>query len=99
MRAAFSWSQILWSKLPSSKLRAFRNQSIHFAAQNGIGALSFAFFDPEEARNWVSDYYSTLAADGVPIGDAVNANLACVTSFMCHPDAATAAMLEEKATA
>ena len=22
----------------------------------------------------------------MPIGDAVNANLACVTTFMCHPD-------------
>jgi alkanesulfonate monooxygenase SsuD/methylene tetrahydromethanopterin reductase-like flavin-dependent oxidoreductase (luciferase family) len=67
-----------------------RRETIHFAAQNGIGALGFAFFDPEEARHWVDDYYSTLAAEGVPIGDAVNANLACVTSFMCHPDAATA---------
>ena len=63
-----------------------RRETIHLAAQLGIGALAFAFFDPEEARHWVSDYYATLAAEGVPIGDAVNANLACVTSFMCHPD-------------
>ena len=67
-----------------------RRETIHFAAQNGIGALAFAFFDPEEARNWVDDYYTTLAEEGVPIGDAVNANLACVTSFMCHPDPAEA---------
>src|SRR5437764_9481844 len=65
-----------------------RRETIHLAAQRGIGALSFAFFDPEEARHWVDDYYSTLAAEGVPIGDAVNANLACVTTFMCHPDEA-----------
>jgi len=63
-----------------------RRETIHLAAQHGIGALAFAFFDPEEARFWVEDYYSTLAAEGVPIGDAVNANLACVTSFFCHPD-------------
>jgi len=63
-----------------------RRETIHLAAQKGIGALAFAFFDPEEARHWVDDYYSTLAAEGVPIGDAVNANLACVTSFFCHPD-------------
>jgi alkanesulfonate monooxygenase SsuD/methylene tetrahydromethanopterin reductase-like flavin-dependent oxidoreductase (luciferase family) len=63
-----------------------RRETIHLAAQNGIGALAFAFFDPEEARHWVDDYYATLAAEGVPIGDAVNANLACVTSFFCHPD-------------
>jgi len=63
-----------------------RRDTIHLAAQHAIGALSFAFFDPEEARAWVDDYYSTLADEGVPIGDAVNANLACVTGFMCHHD-------------
>jgi len=67
-----------------------RRDTIHLAAQNGIGALAFAFFDPEEARHWVDDYYTTLATEGVPIGDAVNANLACVTSFFCHPDEAEA---------
>ena len=55
------------------------------AAQHGIGALSFAFFDPEEAQAWVDDYYTTLAAEGVPIGDAVNANIACVTSSSVTP--------------
>jgi alkanesulfonate monooxygenase SsuD/methylene tetrahydromethanopterin reductase-like flavin-dependent oxidoreductase (luciferase family) len=63
-----------------------RRETIHLAAQHGIGALAFAFFDPEEAQHWVEDYYATLAAEGVPIGDAVNANLACVTSFFCHED-------------
>jgi hypothetical protein len=55
-----------------------------------MGALAFAFFDPEEAVHWVEDYYTTLATEGVPIGDEVNANLACVTGFFCHPDAAEA---------
>jgi len=63
-----------------------RRETIHLAAKHGIGALAFAFFDPEEARHWVEDYYSTLADKGVPLGDAVNANLACVTSFFCDPD-------------
>jgi alkanesulfonate monooxygenase SsuD/methylene tetrahydromethanopterin reductase-like flavin-dependent oxidoreductase (luciferase family) len=63
-----------------------RRDTIHMAAQKGIGALAFAFFDPEEARHWVADYYTTLEAEGVPIGDAVNANLACVTMMMCHQD-------------
>ena len=41
---------------------------------------SFAFIDPEEAKHWVDDYYATLAAEEcVPIGDAVNPNVACVT--------------------
>jgi alkanesulfonate monooxygenase SsuD/methylene tetrahydromethanopterin reductase-like flavin-dependent oxidoreductase (luciferase family) len=63
-----------------------RRETIQLAARRGIGALSFAFFDPEEAQQWVSDYYETLAAEGVPIGDTVNANLACVTGFFCHED-------------
>jgi len=67
-----------------------RRETIHLAAQHGIGALAFAFFDPEEAQHWVDDYYATLAAEGVPIGDAVNTNLACVTSFFCHEEEAEA---------
>jgi alkanesulfonate monooxygenase SsuD/methylene tetrahydromethanopterin reductase-like flavin-dependent oxidoreductase (luciferase family) len=67
-----------------------RRETIHMAAQRGIGALSFAFFDPEDARHWVTDYYETLERECVPIGDAVNANLACVTTFMCHEDEAAA---------
>ena len=67
-----------------------RRETIRLAARHGIGALGFAFFDPEEAKLWVDDYYETLAAEGVPIGDRVNANLACVTSFFCHPDEAEA---------
>src|SRR5207248_3386734 len=63
-----------------------RRETIHLAAQKAIGALAFAFVDPEEAKYWVDDYYTTLAKEGVPLGDAVNANVACVTTFMCHPD-------------
>ena len=67
-----------------------RRETIHLAAQHGIGALAFAFVDPEEAKHWVDDYYSTLENEGVPIGDAVNANVACVTTFMCDRDEETA---------
>jgi alkanesulfonate monooxygenase SsuD/methylene tetrahydromethanopterin reductase-like flavin-dependent oxidoreductase (luciferase family) len=67
-----------------------RRETIHLAAQHGIGALGFAFFDPEEAKFWVDDYYSTLESEGVPIGDAVTAEIACVTPFLCHPDEDTA---------
>jgi alkanesulfonate monooxygenase SsuD/methylene tetrahydromethanopterin reductase-like flavin-dependent oxidoreductase (luciferase family) len=63
-----------------------RRDTIHLAAQKAIGALTFAFVDPEEARHWIGDYHETLAREGVPIGDAVNANVACVSTFMCHPD-------------
>jgi alkanesulfonate monooxygenase SsuD/methylene tetrahydromethanopterin reductase-like flavin-dependent oxidoreductase (luciferase family) len=60
-----------------------RRDTIHLAALKGIGALTFAFIDPEEATHWVGDYYTTFENDCVPIGDAVNPNVACVTTFMC----------------
>jgi alkanesulfonate monooxygenase SsuD/methylene tetrahydromethanopterin reductase-like flavin-dependent oxidoreductase (luciferase family) len=63
-----------------------RRETILLAAEKGIGALTFAFIDPEEARHWVHDYYATLEDKGVPVGMAVNANLACVTPMMLHHD-------------
>jgi alkanesulfonate monooxygenase SsuD/methylene tetrahydromethanopterin reductase-like flavin-dependent oxidoreductase (luciferase family) len=63
-----------------------RRDTMHLAAQKGIGALTFAFVDPEEAEHWIGDYHDTLAREGVPIGDAVNPNIACVSTFMCLPD-------------
>jgi alkanesulfonate monooxygenase SsuD/methylene tetrahydromethanopterin reductase-like flavin-dependent oxidoreductase (luciferase family) len=62
-----------------------RRDTILMAAEKGIGALTFSFIDPEEARQWVGDYHATLAERGVPIGKAVNANVACVTPMMCAP--------------
>jgi alkanesulfonate monooxygenase SsuD/methylene tetrahydromethanopterin reductase-like flavin-dependent oxidoreductase (luciferase family) len=43
-------------------------ETIHLAAQLGIGALTFAFIDPDEARHWVDDYYETFKRECVPIG-------------------------------
>ncbi|HEC08802.1 MAG TPA: LLM class flavin-dependent oxidoreductase [Acidimicrobiales bacterium] len=63
-----------------------RRDTILMAAELGIGALSFAFIDPEEARTWVQDYEKILTESCVPIGLAVNPQLACVTTMMCHPD-------------
>ncbi len=62
-------------------------ETIHLAAQLGLGALTFAFIDPDEARHWVSDYYETFKKECVPIGHAVNPNIAMVTGFSCHQDA------------
>src|SRR5215218_1591437 len=68
-----------------------RKETIHLAAEKGIGALSFSFINPDEARAWVTDYYATLQSDAcVPAGFAVNPNLAIVLPFMCHEDEATA---------
>jgi len=62
-------------------------ETIHLAAQLGMGALTFAFIDPAEARHWVEDYYETFKRECVPIGHAVNPNVAMVTGFSCHADA------------
>ena len=60
--------------------------TIHLAAQLGIGALTFAFVNPDEAKHWVDDYYTTLKNECVPIGHAVNPNIVMVTSFSVHQD-------------
>jgi alkanesulfonate monooxygenase SsuD/methylene tetrahydromethanopterin reductase-like flavin-dependent oxidoreductase (luciferase family) len=59
--------------------------TIHLAAQNGMGALTFSFISCDEAQHWVSDYYNTLENECVPIGKFVNANIACVSPLMCAP--------------
>jgi alkanesulfonate monooxygenase SsuD/methylene tetrahydromethanopterin reductase-like flavin-dependent oxidoreductase (luciferase family) len=60
-----------------------RRETILLAAEKGMGSLTFAFIDPEEAVHWVSDYEKTLAEKCVPVGKTVNANVACVTPMMC----------------
>jgi len=63
-----------------------RRDTILLAAREGIGALTFAFIDPEEAHGWVRDYEKVMAEECVPIGRAVNAQVACVTPMMTHRD-------------
>ena len=68
-----------------------QRDTIITAARKGVGALSFAFVEPEDARPWVADYYKMVTSDAcVPGGFAVNANVAVVLPFMCHRDEATA---------
>jgi alkanesulfonate monooxygenase SsuD/methylene tetrahydromethanopterin reductase-like flavin-dependent oxidoreductase (luciferase family) len=68
-----------------------RRETIHLAATKGIGALSFAFVEPEEAERWVGDYFATIAsAECVPAGFSVNPTVACVLPLMCHRDEAEA---------
>jgi alkanesulfonate monooxygenase SsuD/methylene tetrahydromethanopterin reductase-like flavin-dependent oxidoreductase (luciferase family) len=61
-------------------------ETIKLAARLGIGALTFAFVDPAEAKQWVDDYYRIIKEECVPIGHAVNANICMVTGFSVHPD-------------
>jgi alkanesulfonate monooxygenase SsuD/methylene tetrahydromethanopterin reductase-like flavin-dependent oxidoreductase (luciferase family) len=68
-----------------------RRDTILMAARRGIGALSFSFVEPENAREWVDEYYRLIASDEcLPAGFAVNPNLAIVLPFMCHDDEQTA---------
>jgi alkanesulfonate monooxygenase SsuD/methylene tetrahydromethanopterin reductase-like flavin-dependent oxidoreductase (luciferase family) len=60
-----------------------RRDTILLAAEKGIGALSFAFIEPEDARQWVDDYEAVLRDRCVPVGLSVNPQVACVTPMMC----------------
>src|SRR5947209_5932789 len=64
-----------------------RRETIRLAAEKGVGALSFSFVEPEDAREWVDEYYAIVASERcVPAGFAVNPNVAVVLPMMCHPD-------------
>jgi alkanesulfonate monooxygenase SsuD/methylene tetrahydromethanopterin reductase-like flavin-dependent oxidoreductase (luciferase family) len=68
-----------------------RRETILTAAERGLGALSFAFVEPEDAKEWVDSYYETLASERcVPAGFSVNPNVAVVLPLMCHRDERTA---------
>lgn len=69
-----------------------KRETIHRAARNGLGALAFAFVEPEMAAKWIAEYYDIIKSEEcVPLGHTVNANVALVSGMMCHPDAEEAA--------
>jgi alkanesulfonate monooxygenase SsuD/methylene tetrahydromethanopterin reductase-like flavin-dependent oxidoreductase (luciferase family) len=64
-----------------------RRETIHRAARAGIGALAFAFLEPEQAAHWVEEYYAIIKSEEcVPIGHTVNPNIALVSGMSCHRD-------------
>ncbi|AEV86937.1 Alkanal monooxygenase alpha chain [Actinoplanes sp. SE50] len=64
-----------------------RPEAVEQAARNGLGALSFAFISPEEAKARVDAYYRVIASEQcVPAGFAVNPQFALVLPFSCHED-------------
>jgi alkanesulfonate monooxygenase SsuD/methylene tetrahydromethanopterin reductase-like flavin-dependent oxidoreductase (luciferase family) len=68
-----------------------RRETIRLAAEKGIGALSFAFVEPEEAKAWVDEYRAIVSSERcVPAGFAVNPQVAVVLPMMCAPDEAEA---------
>jgi alkanesulfonate monooxygenase SsuD/methylene tetrahydromethanopterin reductase-like flavin-dependent oxidoreductase (luciferase family) len=63
-----------------------RRETIRPAAEKGVGALIFAFVEPEEARAWVDEYHAIIESERcVPGGFAVNPQVAVVLAMMCAP--------------
>src|SRR6516165_4464059 len=76
---------------PPMWMACTNRETIKLAASLGLGALAFSFLNPEEARTWSRIYYDIIASDAcVPLGHTVNANLAMVSAFSLHEDAAEA---------
>ncbi len=72
---------------PPMWMACTNRKTIEVAARNGLGALAFSFLDPDDARTWSETYYDIIRSDEcVPLGHAVNPNLAMVAGFSIHPD-------------
>jgi alkanesulfonate monooxygenase SsuD/methylene tetrahydromethanopterin reductase-like flavin-dependent oxidoreductase (luciferase family) len=72
---------------PPMWMACTNRDTIKIAASIGVGALAFAFIDPEEAQNWSRIYYDIIRSEQcVPIGHSVNANIAMVSAFSLHQD-------------
>jgi hypothetical protein len=52
----------------------------------GLGVLAHTFFDADEARRLVTDYRATFEHECIPIGHAVNPNVATMVPFFCSRD-------------
>ena len=63
-----------------------RRESIRDAARLGLGALTFSFVSPAEARQWVQEYYDIIENESIPLGYAVNPHFAVAAPFLCHRD-------------
>jgi alkanesulfonate monooxygenase SsuD/methylene tetrahydromethanopterin reductase-like flavin-dependent oxidoreductase (luciferase family) len=76
---------------PPMWMACTNRDTIKVAASNGLGALAFSFIDEAEARTWSRIYYDIIKSDQcVPLGHSVNANIAMVSAFSLHADAAEA---------
>src|SRR5258706_796891 len=64
-----------------------RRETILLAAEKGIGSLTFAFIDPEEAGDWVGRYAKTPAVESGSGGTGPHAHRARGKPEMCSPTA------------
>jgi alkanesulfonate monooxygenase SsuD/methylene tetrahydromethanopterin reductase-like flavin-dependent oxidoreductase (luciferase family) len=60
-----------------------RRDTALLAARKGLGALTFAFLDANESRQWVDSYYKTLAEECHPTTPTVNPNLGVLMNMHC----------------
>jgi alkanesulfonate monooxygenase SsuD/methylene tetrahydromethanopterin reductase-like flavin-dependent oxidoreductase (luciferase family) len=64
--------------------------TMKLAARLGLGALTFAFMDHQEAKFWVEEYYEIFTKEAVPLGRGVNPNVAMLGGLMCDKDGSVA---------
>ncbi|MBT6273106.1 MAG: LLM class flavin-dependent oxidoreductase, partial [Chromatiales bacterium] len=70
---------------PPMWLACSRRDSILRAARLGMGALIFGFVEPEQAGEWIKEYYEVIKSDEcVPLGWTVNPNIAAISGFSMH---------------
>ncbi len=76
---------------PPMWMACTNRDTIKVAARLGVGALAFSFVDPDEAFSWTQTYYDIIKSEEcVPLGHAVNANVAMVSAFSLNHDRAEA---------
>ena len=80
----------LQSPHPPPWVACSSRDSLRYAARYGLGALTFAFVDADEAKFWVEEYYDIFEKECEPLTQRVNPNIAMVSGFSCHDDEETA---------
>lgn len=64
-----------------------QRETIRLAAERGLGALSFSFSTPAEAKAWAAEYYELIASDKLqPAGFAANPNFALALPMHVHAE-------------
>ncbi len=76
----------LQSPHPPPWVACSSRESLRYAARYGLGALTFAFVDADEAKFWVEEYYDIFEKECEPLTQRVNPNIAMVSGFSCHDD-------------
>jgi alkanesulfonate monooxygenase SsuD/methylene tetrahydromethanopterin reductase-like flavin-dependent oxidoreductase (luciferase family) len=71
---------------PPAWVACSRQETIVMAARLGLGAVTFGFLSPVDARKWTQDYYATLDSDCHPITYRVNPNVGFLSMFVCDRD-------------